>query len=188
MMASRQHGLTLIETLISLAILGLIAVAATQALQRASLLKDKIDLQSSTLQAQLTLEQLISRDILNSEALVWPSPHCQGFPECFELELKYNAFTDKPDTLRFIRYRFDNGRLYRDQSTAQGNWQTVELKHQLESLHFSIFRQQWQSVLDIPTDISSVTSRHNPDHRVRALRIHWKTNAMPAYEQTVMLP
>ncbi|MBB6521553.1 PulJ/GspJ family protein [Pseudoteredinibacter isoporae] len=185
----RQLGLTLIETLISLAILALITFAATQALQRASLLKDKIDSQSESLQAQFTLEQLISRDILNSEALIWPSSQCPDSTECFELKLQSKVFQSIHESPEFIRYRFDNGHLYRDQARESHEWQSIELKHKLKSVRFSVYRQKhWQSVLN-PVSTSDSNSDALPDDaKVNALRIDWHPEDMSSYQQTVMLP
>lgn len=187
-------GLTLLETLVSLAILSLITVAATQALQRASLLKDKIDAQSETLQAQFTLEQLINRDMLNSDALNWPSPHCEGLNECFELKLKHKTFSNIENQTSFIRYRFENGRLYRDQASSSYDWQSVELTRDIKDVSFEFFKHNdWQRYPGIPNNAeknnaTSATVNAARDGKIQALRIHWQPDNMPRYQQTVMLP
>ncbi len=191
--AKPAKGLTLLETLISLAILSLITVAASQALQRASILKDKIDVQSETLQAQFTLEQLISRDILNSETLTWPSSHCDGLNDCFVLQLKNKVFSDIENEVSFIRYRFENKRLYRDQASARHDWQSAELTRDIKHVSFEFFKHRlWQRFSDISystaTNGSATTLNNIRDDQVRALRIHWHPEGMPSYQQTVMLP
>ncbi|WP_299768737.1 prepilin-type N-terminal cleavage/methylation domain-containing protein [uncultured Pseudoteredinibacter sp.] len=194
-----QKGISLIETLISLAIFSLISVAASQALQRASLLNDKITEKSRLLQERFSLEQLISRDLLNSKNIVWPSQDCRSPENCFVLELKHTLSESKENRVRYLRYRANEHGLFRDQLDSLGNWGEFQLSEDRELASFSFFRAgSWHS--DSPgTAVNSLsentiqaegtaqtTDTIQTENTIKAIAIDWQYPEQAAYQQTLL--
>lgn len=187
---SQQSGISLIETLISLSILMLISIAASQALQRASVLNEKIAVKSQQLQTQFSLEQLISRDIINSRNIIWPSQDCASPANCFVLELKHSIADSGANDIRYLRYRVNDRGLYRDQLDTLGHWGEFRVSKIANLCDFSFFKDgRW---LRQPMSLHSnsqkaqyqeATANHNP---IRAIAIDWQHKDRPPYQQTLV--
>lgn len=194
----RQRGLTLIETLISLSILAMVTVAATQVLQRAATLKDKIDAQADFLSEQLSLEQMLSRDILNSEVLIWPSESCGQVSQCFELALAPAMESNNTASPQRLRYRFSSHSFYRDEQYENSSWVTHDIPNTLSHVSFSfLLGRQWVSAEkpfsytdngnNDDSNYHPLGTKHKPPS-VRALKVTWYREDHLSLQQTVIAP
>ncbi|MCV6624300.1 MAG: prepilin-type N-terminal cleavage/methylation domain-containing protein [Cellvibrionaceae bacterium] len=182
-----QKGISLIETLISLAIFSLISVAASQALQRASLLNDKITEKSELLQERFSLEQVISRDLLNSKEIVWPSQDCASPENCFVLELKHSLSDSKENRVQYLRYRANEHGLFRDQLDSLGNWGEFQLSEDRELANFSFFRAgNWRNASPGTAANSLTKDDIQSENSIKAIAIDWQYPEQAAYRQTLL--
>lgn len=205
---SKQYGLSLLEALISLAILALIGLVASSSLSKASLLRDKIQLQQAKLEHTLALQQLFEADLSHIQSIAITAGECGNIDVCLVVlrsgRPTLNHLSASPNTsldshvakesgwnteYEYLRYRLTGTQLIRDSKrTLSSAWQSHALPMSVSNFSWQFFQDQaWQNtVAELePNSFSAPRSIGEP---LKAVGISWQTLTGPPLHLRVISP